>query len=463
VQRLTGADATFLYMQTPNAHMEIAACILVDASDLPRGEGLLEHARTWLEPRLHLAPLMRRRLVRVPFELDHPLWVEDPAFDLDYHLRHLALPGPGSLDQLGDLISRLLARPLDHSRPLWELYMLEGVEGGRAAIFLKTHHAAVDGVAAFELITSLVDFEASAPPPEPPEQPWEPERVPTDLELVAGATANLARQPLRGMKAMRRLVKTTLQAQQKHGSAAAVLGPVGAPATRFNGPIGPHRRVRFLDLPLADVKAVKDASGTKLNDVVLAVVSGGLRRYLERHDELPEETLLAFVPVSARGEGSAGANETSMMVVPLATEEPDPGARIKRIAAETADAKARHADLGPSFLTDLSEFSGPAMANAAFRTMEAMRLTERTRLGGNVVVSNIPGPPIPLFTAGARIEGLYPLGPVGEGNGLNITLLSYLESLGFSIVADREQLPDIDDLVEDLRMSFHELSRAVGA
>lgn len=465
MQRLTGADATFLYMQSPSAHVEIAASIVVDTSELPTGEALLDHARAWLEPRLHLAPALRRRIVRVPFELDHPVWIEDPDFDLDYHLRHLALPEPGSMQQLGDQVGRLLSRPLDHSRPLWELYLVEGLEGDRGAIFLKTHHAAVDGVAAFNLITSLVDFSADAAPPPPPDEPWQPDHVPSDLELVAGATANLVRQPVRGLKAMGRLASSARRARSRHGSATAVLGQLGAPPTRFNDVIGPHRRVRFLDVDLATVKDLKNASGVKLNDVVLAIVGGALRRYLDRHGELPDEPLVAFVPVSGRAEGGPGdnteGNQTSMMHVELATDEPDPLARLGRIAEASRVAKERHADLGPSALVDLSEFSGPALASAALRVVDALRLAERTRLGGNVVVSNIPGPPIPLFTAGAPISRIYPMGPVAQGSALNITLLSYLDTLGFSIVADRDLVPDLDDLVDDLRASFDELSTAL--
>jgi diacylglycerol O-acyltransferase / wax synthase len=462
MKRLTGADATFLYMETANSYSEIAACIVVDASTLPTGEALLAHAVEWLTPRLHLAPPLRRKLVRVPLELDHPLWVEDPDFDLEYHVRHAAVPAPGTMQQVADLIGRLLSRPLDHSRPLWELYLIEGVEQDQAALFLKTHHAAVDGVAGFELITSLVDLAADSPAPPPPDEPWRPDRIPGDLELVAGASANLVRQPWRGLKAVRRLARSMQRAQTHHGDAMAALGRYGAPPTRFNESIGPHRRVRFFDLRLDDVKAVKRNRGTTLNDVVLATVGGALRHYLDRHGELPPEPLVAFVPVSGRTDGGIEGNQTSMVHVELATDEPDAGARLKRIAAASQVAKARHADLGPSAFVDLTEFGGPAMAAAAMRFMDTFRIAERTRFGGNVVVSNIPGPPIQLYTAGAAVHRLYPMGPVVEGSALNITLLSYLDVLSFAVVVDRELVPDLDDLVADLRASFDELAAATG-
>lgn len=447
-------------MQSPTAHMEIAAIIEIDASGLPSGEALLEHARDWLERRLHLAPLMRRRLVHVPFELDHPLWIEDPSFDLEYHIRHASLPPPGTMEQLGDFAGRILSRPLDHTRPLWELYVIEGLAGNRGALLLKSHHAAVDGVAAFALITSLVDLTADAPPPPPPDRPWYPERIPTDIELIAGAGANLARQPLRGLKALRRLVQTTIAAQRDHGSALHLLGDTSAPETRFNGVIGPHRRVRYLDVSLQEAKALKSAAGVKLNDVVLGIVAGGLRHYLDRHDELPDASLIAFVPVSGRTTVGTEGNDTSNVHIELATDEPDPKTRIKRIAAAAETAKARHADLGPSPLVNLSEFGGPALAAITLRAVDAARLSERTRMAGNVVVSNIPGPDFPLYTAGAPITGIYPMGPVAQGAALNITLLSYLDRLGFSIVADRELVPDLDQLVTDLHNSYNDLCDA---
>ena len=458
MQRLTGADATFLYGETANSRMEVATVVVGDATGLPRGEALLDHARAYLEPRLHLAPLLRRRLVRVPLALDHPVWIEDPDFDLEFHLRQVALPTPGSMSQLGDLVGRLLSRPLDKARPLWEMYVVEGLDGDRIALVIKTHHAAVDGVAGFQLLTSLIDFEADAAPPPPPEQPWEPEPVPTDVELVAGATANLVRQPLRGLKAARRVAGAAVQSRRRTGSATTgLVGSGGAPPTPFNGPLGPHRRVRFLDLSLTSAKTIKEAAGVKLNDVVLAAVGGGLRRYLERHDALPVEPLVAFVPVSTRGEGDGEANRTAMVHVPLATDLADPGIRLKTIATDAAEAKSVHAELGPSFLIDISELSGPAVAAAAFRLGEITRINERARIGGNVVVSNIPGSPVPLWTAGAPIERIYPLGPLADGAGLNITLLSYLDTLGFGFVADREMVPDLDDLVDDVASAFGEL------
>ena len=461
MQRLTGADATFLYGETRNAPMEIAACLVFDASDAPRGEALLDEARSFLEERLHVAPPLRRRLVRVPFELDHPLWVEDPDFDIDYHVRQAALPAPGTMDQLADLIGRLLSRPLDHSRPLWELYVIEGLEGDRGAIVVKSHHAAVDGMAAFQLVAATTDLAPDADPPPPPEEEWRPDRVPSDVELVAGATLNLARQPLRGVRAATRVARSAVGARLKHGSGSGVLGQ-GVPMSRFNQPIGPHRRVRFLDLPLEGVKELKRAGGCTVNDVVLAIVGGGLRRYLDWHAELPDESLVAFVPVSHRDDGDDGANRTAMVHVPLATDVEDPAERLRRIAATASAAKERFADTGPSPLTDLTAFAGPAVAAGAFRLVEMLRLNERARFGGNVVVSNIPGPPVPLYTAGRRIVGMYPMGPLAQGTGLNVTLLSYVDSLGFAVVADRELVPDLDHLVGDLATAFDELREAIG-
>jgi diacylglycerol O-acyltransferase / wax synthase len=339
--------------------------------------------------------------------------------------------------------------------------VVEGVVGDRLALVVKTHHAAVDGVAGFELLSSLIDIGPDAPAPPPPDEPWTPERLPTDVELVAGATAGLVRQPARGWRATQRILQSTVEARWRGGPVRPRVGLGTAPPTPFNGLLGPHRRVRFFDMPLADVKAVKAAADVTVNDVVLAAVSGGLRRYLERHDQLPAQPLVAFVPISARTAGDSSANRTSMVHVPLATDVADPRERLARIAADASAAKAVHGERGPSVLVDISELSGAAMAAVALRIVEATRLNERVRLSGNVVVSNIKGSADPLWTAGARIERIYPIGPLAQGNGLNITLLSYLDALGFSVIADRELVPDLDDLVVDLKTGFVELHAAV--
>ena len=461
MERLTGADATFLYGETRRTPMEVANCIVIGTAGMPSGEGLLRVFHDHLESRLHLAPLLRRRLVRVPFELTHPLWIDDPDFDLGYHLRHLALPHPGTLDQLGDVVARLLSRPLDHTRPLWELYLIEGLTDGRAAVFMKTHHAAIDGVAGFELLSTLIDLSPDAPPPEPPATPWVPDREPTDLELVLGAGADLVRQPVRAFKAARRLVTGAVRLQRRGASPAAALGATSAPRTPFNVQATAHRSLRFAELDFGEIRAVKEAAGVKVNDVVLAVIGGGLRRYLQRRDELPDRSLMAFVPVTLRTDGSQGANLTSVMYVELGTDEPDPRLRLMRVVASAGDAKAAHAEMGPPAIIDLTELTGPALGALTGRLVAATRFNERTRLGGNVVVSNIPGVDVPLYASGASIERIFPIGPITDGTGLNITMLSYCGRLNVAVMGDRAAVPDPGVLAADIRAAHDELRRAV--
>jgi WS/DGAT/MGAT family acyltransferase len=335
------------------------------------------------------------------------------------------------------------------------------LEEGRAAIFMKTHHAAIDGVAGFELLSTLIDLTRDAPPPEPPATPWVPDREPSELELVLGAGADLVRQPVRAFKAARRLVTGAVRLQRRGASPAAALGATSAPRTPFNRQATAHRSVRFTDLDFAEVRSVKDAAGVKVNDVVLAVIGGGLRRYLQRRGELPDRSLMAFVPVTLRTEGSQGANLTSVMYVELGTDEGDPRRRLARVASSAGDAKATHAETGPPALIDLTELTGPTLGALAGRLVAATRFNARTRLGGNVVVSNIAGVDVPLYASGAEIERIFPIGPITDGTGLNITMLSYRGRLNLTVMGDRAALPDPGVLAADLHDAHDELRRAV--
>ncbi|HEX9683225.1 MAG TPA: wax ester/triacylglycerol synthase family O-acyltransferase [Acidimicrobiales bacterium] len=462
MQRLTGADATFLYGQTARAPMEVCSVVVIDPSTASH-EFDYERSLEWLSSRLHMAPPLRRRLVKVPLELDHPVWIEDPDFDLEYHFRRAALPAPGAMGELGDFVAQILSRPLDLTRPLWEMHLVEGLVGGRVATVTKAHHAAVDGVAGMEMFASLVDLSPDAQPPPAPESPWEPDVVPTQIELVASAMGNFLLQPVRGAKAARRLVRGVIDTRRRGGNLTEALGGArDVPVTRFNQPVSPHRRVRFFDLGLTETKKIKDTAGVMLNDVVLAAVGGGLRSYLIRHSELPDIPLKAFVPLSTREDPAAadGGNETSLIFVTLATDVDDPLKRLEVIAEASRTAKAAHRESGPPPLTDLSELTGSAAAAMTGRIMDRTRLNARVRLGGNVVVSNIPGAPIPLYVDGARVENVYPLGPLTDGNGLNITLFSYQDTLGFGVVACRDQVPDIDVLVSDIRAAYLDIRDA---
>ncbi len=458
MKRLTGSDATFLYLQNASSHMEVSAVVLIDPSGIEGGFSF-DRAREVIATRLHLVPPFRRRLVHVPFELDTPRWIEDPDFDLDYHLRRAALPAPGGRAELDDLVGQVLSRPLDLSRPLWELHVVEGLADGRIAIVSKTHHAAVDGVSGTDLLASLVDLAPDAPDPEPPAEPWEPDEVPSQLRLMLDSIGGLVVQPWRGIKATQRLVRTMAKDQLTRFQPTPVTAAFASPATPFNATCTPHRLVNLFELPMADLKAVKNAAGTSLNDALLATVGGALRSYLLDHDALPSASLVAFVPVSTR-EGSAGGeggNDTSVVFSTLATDLDDPLERLARIHEAMTAAKEQHAEVGAATIVDWTAIAGPAGAALAGRFVSRFRINELIRASANVVVSNIPGPPVPLYIAGARVDAIYPLGPVADGSALNITVMSYLDTMYVGLAADRAAVPDVAAIGALLRDSLAEL------
>lgn len=465
MQHLTGADTTFLYTETPTARLEVATCMVLDGQGQPRGDALLRKVRSYLVPRLHLAPLLRRRLVQVPFELDNPVWVEDPDFDVDAHLHRSRLARPGTMAQLGDAVGEIMATPLDRSRPLWELHLIEGLADRKVAIVVKTHHAAVDGVAGFELLSAFVDLEpgAEAGAGAHPGPPWRPDPVPGPLALALGATPRLVTQPLRSARALQRSVTALVRTRLHHQRAGAVVGITTAPASPFNRHVPASRVVRFCDLDLEAVKEVKRASGATVNDVVLAVVGGALRRHLVRLGELPDRPLVAFMPVSLRDGDvdAAAANLTSVAYVALATDEPDPRLRLERIADAARAAKDEHTSVGPPALVDLTQLTGTPLGAVTGKLVTTTRLNERFRFWGNVVVSNIRGVSTPLYAAGSRVERIFPMGPITDGTALNITLLSHEDRFGVGVTAAGDALADPDLLVADLVESLDDLHAAV--
>jgi diacylglycerol O-acyltransferase len=463
MQRLSGADATFLYLQTPTSHMEVGAVLVVDPRGLDVAD-LYDRFRSSVAARLHLVPPFRRRLVHVPFELDNPRWIEDPDFDLDYHLHRGALPSPGGRDELTAFAASVMSRPMDRSRPLWEMHLVEGLEGGRVAVVSKTHHAAIDGVSGAELIASLVDLSPDAADPEPPPEEWRAEEEPGDLALVADSMATLVRQPLRGIRSTQRLARAVVK-DQLGRRAGSVTSFSDAPMTRFNVAVTPRRRLELLDLSLDDVKRVKNATGTKVNDVFLAVCGGALRAYLERHAELPDQSLVAFVPLSTRPDDQKDAlgNQVSVMFATLATDVKDPLERLHAISASTAMAKEQHQAVGAATLTDWTEIGGPTVAALAGRVISRLGVNQRLRASGNVVISNVPGPPFPLFVAGGTLDAIYPMGPCADGSALNITLFSYQDHLHIGLSADHDAVPDLADFAADMTAALADLLAASGA
>ena len=463
MQRLTGLDATFLYLETPNNHMHVAGAAIFDPSTVPEGYSF-DAVKDLVESRLHLLPPFRRRLVTVPFDLHHPLWIEDPDFDIEYHVRRAALPSPGGLEELAEFTADVISRPLDRTKALWEMYLIEGLEGGFVAAVTKTHHAAIDGVSGAELTVNLLDLTPEPAAVPPPEEQWRPDRIPTDFELVGYAVNSLARQPLRALKTIRRTaeVALTLRRRNRQPDVKPPPGLFSAPRTPFNVSLTPHRKAAFKSVALEDFKRVKNAFGTTVNDVVLAVCAGALRRYLLSRGELPDDPLVAMVPISVRSEDQAGTlgNRVSSMLVSLATDIDDPVERLLTINGGTREAKEQHNAIGAETLSDWAEFAAPAVAARAARLASRMRVAERMKPIFNVTISNVPGPPFPLYSAGARMVANYPLGPVNDGVGLNMTVMSYMESMDFGLTACSEVMPDLWDLAHAIGEALDELVKA---
>ncbi|HZT65017.1 MAG TPA: wax ester/triacylglycerol synthase family O-acyltransferase [Acidimicrobiales bacterium] len=482
MKQLSGLDASFLYMETASQFGHVSGLSIFARPDKPDYEPLTAW-RSQIEARLHTLEPLRRRLVWVPFALDHPYWIEDPDFDLDYHVRHTAVPPPGRDEQLAELVARIVGRPLDRSRPLWETYVIEGLANDTFAVLTKVHHATVDGASGAELLTMMLDSSEEGDHVPPPEQEWRPEPPPSDVEVLTRAVANLVRKPGRGILltagTIRELGRTTrnpVMAEFGRQLRNSLRGPLGAalnlgrrrddpdppprlpslmaPRTIFNRPISAHRRFALRSTSLESVKQVKNELGATVNDVVMAVCAGALRTWLASHNALPDAPLVAMVPVSVRTgeETDKWTNRVSALAAVLPTDEPDPVERVRRVHEAMVSAKELWNALPAERLTDFSQFPSPAVFARAMRL--ATRVAARTVSPFNLVISNVPGPRHPLYAAGARLVHYYPVSTIIDGQGLNITVQSYLDTLDFGLVACRELVPDLwalaDGIVDDL-------------
>jgi WS/DGAT/MGAT family acyltransferase len=495
MKQLTGLDATFLFLETSSQFGHVSSLSVFELPDDPSYDPLTEW-RNQLERRLHLLEPLRRRIREVPLGLDHPYWIEDPDFDLDFHVRNTAVPPPGNDVQLGELVARIVARPLDRQRPLWESYVIEGLEPDgdqkRFAILSKVHHATVDGASGVELLTLMLDQHPEGDELPAPEDDWHPDRMPSDGEMMLRGATGLLRKPGRALLLSARTAREIGRATRNPIMVAAanqvrsgLRGPIGAvlnlgrdrehdaevvgplpsltpPRTPFNAPISPHRRFAFRSAPLSTVKDVKNALGATVNDVVMAVCAGGLRTWLEAHDALPDEPLVAMIPVSVRTgyEEERWTNRVSSIFASLPVNEPDPLQRVLKVHEAMVDAKQVFDAVPAERLTDFAQFPSPAVFTLAMRA--AMRLTGRYGSPVNLVISNVPGPREPLYAAGSKLLHYYPVSTIVEGQGLNVTVQSYLDTLDFGLIADRELVPDLWDMVDAMVDDLNHLAKLTG-
>jgi diacylglycerol O-acyltransferase len=460
MQRMSGIDAAFLYGETSAWHMHVSAVLVVDPSDIPGGFSV-KRFQEGIAQRLHLVPQFRWKVVEVPLGLDRPGWVEDPDFDLDYHVRSIGVPPPGGPEQLGNLIGDLVGFKLDRNQPLWEMWVIDGLADGKVAILAKVHHSIIDGASGSELATVLFDLEPDPPPLDEP-----PERViglvPHPAELFARGIGRLVLSPYRFARFTDQSIRQGLKVigfQRREVSPAI---PFQAPRTSFNAELTPHRRFAYTSVPLDEVREVKDAFGVKLNDVVLALCAGSLRRYLEEGDELPSAPLIAQVPMSLRTEANLDEVGTKVgaLFASLATNIDDPVERLHAIHESTQNAKEMQHALAADKIMGLTELAAPGLISLAARMYTAAGLGSLTPPIMNVIISNVPGPPFPLYVAGGRVEALYPMGPLLYGTGINITVFSYTGSIDFGFMVCRELVPHQWSLAEGIRVALDDLLAA---
>lgn len=470
MRQLQGMDASFVALETRNSPMHIGSILIYNPATAPGGFVRFKDILSFFESRMQLSRTVRQRMVRVPFDLDYPYWIEDPDFDLEYHVRHVALPKPGDWRQLCIQAARIFARPLDLERPPWEFTVVEGLDNvpgvpkGCFAMVTKVHHAAIDGMSGIDLMEAMHTLKPDDPPPATPDK-WKPERVPNPAELLGKSYINAVTNPLKQLEVAARaapgLAKVVKGLVSKEFNLS---GEMVAPKTRFNKVVSPHRVVEGRSFKLADIKAIRALDpGCKVNDVFLAIVGGAMRKYLLAKDDLPKKTLTAMAPISVRSGDEKGdmGNQVAAMIAPLGTHIEDPGERLKYVHSRTTNSKAMTDAIGARNMTEVSKVS-PAL----FMALGAQLFT---RLGlanrgvgppFSTVVTNVPGPPIPIYSTGAQLESMMGLLCLNDGLGLGHVVQSYCDEATISFTACRELLPDPEFYIQCIEESFNELLAA---
>jgi WS/DGAT/MGAT family acyltransferase len=457
--RLTALDTSFLHLEDDSAHMHVASVMLFDGDPPPHDEFI-----AGIESRLHLVPRYRQKLAFVPFGQGRPRWVDDPHLNLSYHVRKTALPSPGTEEQLRALAGRVLAQQLDRDKPLWEIWVVEGVEGGCFALICKTHHALVDGISGVDIVTVLFDTSAEPDKPPEPERRWLPAPTPSRTQLLSEALLERATVPNEIVRSVRAVFRAPRQIADGVRDSLVGVGAMAwagmnpAPPSPYNTRIGPHRRFTWVRTNLDDVKAIKNSLGGTVNDVVLATVSGALGRHLHRRGEtLSGRELKAMVPVSVRADEDRGAlgNQVAAMMAPLPVWCADPARRLEIVNESMGGLKDSGQAVGAQVLTQLTGFAPPTIMAQASRLMARQRMF-------NLVVTNVPGPQFPLYLMGHELRDLFPMVPLARNQGLGVAIMSYNGKMNFGLVGCYDVMHDLDDLADDFEASLAELGDAAG-
>ena len=462
VERVGPQDASFFYLETPNVHQHVGGLQVLDPSTRPDGKLPFGDVVRLIQSRLHMVPRFRQRAVRPPLPIALPMWLDDPEFDIAFHVRRAALPAPGGRTELQEFVQRVFSRPLDHTKPLWELYVIEGMQDGLAAVLTKVHHAMIDGAAAMD-IASVV-FDTTPEPRSVRVPPWRPQPWPSTADLMFGALRDEIFHPLQTLASAARLTldgparAARLAGGVLSGIAETLGAGVPVPLSPLNRPVGPNRRFAMTEAPLQEFKDIKNALGGTVNDVVLAAAAGGLHRWLRaRHEPVRGRTLRAMVPVSVRlaDDPSGMGNRLSTLFVDLPVGPMGAKRRLATIREETKNLKESRQAVGAEFLMNIGAWAPPTIHALA------ARVAARTRFF-NLVVSNVPGPQVPLYIAGAKLLGAYPLMPLAGGTGLSIAVTSLAGTMAFGLVGDWDTIPDIGELADGLAESIEELRKAAG-
>ncbi|NDZ96191.1 wax ester/triacylglycerol synthase family O-acyltransferase [Streptomyces sp. SID6673] len=452
MQRLSGLDASFLYLETRSQLMHVIGLIEIDPSTMPGGYSFVK-LRDELERRIGAMPNFRRKLDNSLLNIDHPVWIEDADFDIERHVHRVAVPAPGGEEQVAELCAHLAGQTLDRGKPLWELWIIEGLAQGQVAAMLRMHHAGVDGVTGADLLAELCTMTPEAPDLDADKMKQTAGGSSRTTMALTGAVNYFVQRPIAMAKLLPETVGVPIEWFRRTRSKTAMPAPFQAPRTRFNAPITPHRSLAVTQLSLDDVKRVKNRFGVKINDVVLAITGGAMRTYLEQHDELPEQPLVAMVPVSVHGADESslvtgGTNKVTGMFTLLPSNLEDPVERVEQASEMARKSKEHHADIDANILRAWAQFApGTTMSNV-MKLYGDRGLSLSHPPVFNVVVSNVAGPDFPLYFLGSRVTGVFPLGPIFHGLGLNITVFSADGHLNVGILACTDQAPDVQAIAQ---------------